>query len=87
MPHRSIVLLSLLFAAQAQAGSASHASPDGSGCPAPTTEAAATASSDITTAEAATTGIDTKPVAKAAHSEPATPPILQWRSFLPGMFK
>ena len=87
MPHRSLLLLSLLFTAQAHAGTVSHASASGGGCPAPATENTATASEDATTVEAATAGTDAKPAVEATHSEPATAPILQWRSFLPGMFK
>src|SRR5690606_12370478 len=87
MLHRSLLLLSLLFAAQPQAGTASHASANGGGCPTPAIEATATASEDATTAEAATAGNDAKTAAEAPRSEPAAAPILQWRSFLPGMFK
>ena len=87
MLPRSLLLPSLLFTAQAQAGTASHASANGGGCPAPASETTATASEDATTAEAATAGVEAKPAAETPRSEPSTAPILQWRSFLPGMFK
>ncbi|MEZ5464725.1 MAG: hypothetical protein R3F22_05755 [Lysobacteraceae bacterium] len=87
MLHRSLLLLSLLVATQAQAGTTSHASPNGGGCPTPAVETTATASENATSAEEATAGGDAKTVAEAPRSEPAAAPILQWRSFLPGMFK
>ncbi|MCB1560588.1 MAG: hypothetical protein KDI75_05795 [Xanthomonadales bacterium] len=88
MLHRSLLLLSLLFAAHAHAGTASHAGPNGNGCQVPAVETVATSASEgPTTAESAIASPDAKSVTETPRREPVAPPVLQWRSFLPGMFK